>query len=370
VFNPENLKDTEPEGFWEKTFFYIKQIVKLLVVPVAAFAVLYYGFQFLQAAYVPQGLLTIVAVAWGVGGIWLVLIILNWMIQHLPPEPRKRVVPFLFVGPAILVLGYYIFLPTVRSLWMSFFDRLTQDFVGLANYEFIFSELLMALRNNVIWLFVGTALCVILGLIFALLTDRCRWEKISKSLIFLPIAISFVGAGVVWKFMYDAKPLGEPQIGFVNAIITALGGEPYRFLVIRPWNNIFLIVVLVWMYTGFSMVIFSASIKNVPQNLLESARIDGATELKIITSIIIPYIKSTVITVGTTILLITLKLFDIVYTMTGGRFGTEVLATAQYKYMFKYLHYGKGAAIAILIVLLVIPVMIYNLKQFQEREVF
>lgn len=370
MLDPQDIKDREQKGFLERVISIFKRIFTLLIVPAAVLAALYYGFQFLQAAYIPQWLLTILAVIWGVGGIWVLLIILNFIVQHLPAEMSKRVVPFLFVGPVIVVLGYYIFLPTLRSLWMSLFDRMTQKFVGFENYEFIFTELLMALRNNILWLFIGTALCVVLGLIFALLTDRCKWEKVAKSLIFLPIAISFVGAGVVWKFMYDARPAGELQIGFVNAVITALGGEPYQFLVIRPWNNIFLIIVLVWMYTGFSMVIFSASIKNVPDNLIESARMDGATELRIITSIIIPYIKSTVITVGTTILLITLKLFDIVYTMTGGMFGTEVLATAQYKYMFKYLHYGKGAAIAIVIVAMVIPVMIYNLKQFGEREVF
>ncbi len=370
MLDPDDVKDYEKSTPLQRTLYVISQLLIMFAVPTVTFIVFWYGFLFLRAAYAPQWLLTIVALIWGVGGVWALFIVLNWIIQHLPVKWRKRLVPFLFVGPAIVVLGYYIFLPTVRSFYISLFGRLTREFVGLANYEFIFSELLPAIRNNILWLFIGTSMCVLLGLVFALLTDRSKWEKIAKSLIFLPIAISFVGAGVVWKFMYDTRPPGQEQIGFVNAVIVALGGEPYSFLVERPWNNIFLVIVLIWMYTGFSMVILSASIKNVPQNLIESARIDGASEMQVIRKVIIPYIKSTIITVGTTILLITLKLFDIVYTMTGGRYGTEVLATAQYKYMFKYLHYGKGAAIAILIVLMVIPVMIYNLKQFKEREAF
>jgi alpha-glucoside transport system permease protein len=272
----------------------------------------------------------------------------------------------------MLVLGWYLFLPTVRSLYLSFFDKFSDKFVGLQNYLFVFTDRTMriAFLNNLWWLIFGTGLCIVFGLTVALLADRSKIERVAKSFVFLPMAISFVGAGVIWKFVYAYRAAELNQIGLLNAIVTVLGGDPVNWLTIRPWNTFLLIGIFVWLQTGFSMVIFSAAIKQVPNDLLEAARIDGATELRIVFQVIIPYIKSTIVTVGTTVLILTLKIFDIVFAMTNGLFGTEVLASQQYKSMFKFLHYGRGSAIAIVILLAVIPVIWYNLKQFGKREVF
>jgi alpha-glucoside transport system permease protein len=276
------------------------------------------------------------------------------------------------VGPALAILGWYLVLPTLRSLYLSFFGPASNKFVGLANYAYVFTDrvMLTAFRNNLLWLVLGTGLSVLLGLIIALMAERSHLEKFSKALIFLPLAISFIGAGVIWKFVYAYQPAGASQIGILNAIVTAFGGQPVGWLTARPWNTLFLIIILVWMQTGFAMIVLSAALRGVPTSLKEAARIDGARELRVITSIVIPYIRGTIVTVSTTILIITLKIWDIVYSMTNGLYGTEVLASQQYKQMFKFLNYGRGSAIAIVLLIAVIPVMWYNLKQFMQREVF
>jgi len=350
----------------------IGRILFAVFVPAVTFLVLWRGFIFLRDSGAPQLVITVVAIIWGVGGVVALYFVANWVIQRFPVAWRTRFVPFLFVGPGVIIMAWYLFIPTLRSLYLSFFDKFSKTFVGFENYKYVFTDrtMLVAFRNNVLWLVLGTGLCVVLGLIIALLADRSKFERVAKSLIFLPMAISFVGAGVIWKFIYAYKAAGLEQIGLLNAIVTALGGEPVGWFTVRPWNTIFLIIILVWLQTGFAMVILSAAIKGVPKELVEAARIDGAKEMRIIFSIVIPYIKSTLITVSTAILLITLKVFDIVYAMTNGLYGTEVLASQQYKQMFKFLHYGRGSAIAIVIFLAVIPVIWYNLKQFSQREVF
>jgi alpha-glucoside transport system permease protein len=343
-----------------------------LFIPLATFAGLYGGFIFLRDSGAPQLIITAVAIVWGVGGVAALYLVVNYLIQKLPSAWEKRLTPFLFVGPAIAILTWYLFLPTFRSLYLSFFDKFSRAFVGFENYAYVFTDrtMLTAFVNNVYWLVFGTGFCVVFGLLIALLADRVSFEKTAKSLIFLPMAISFVGAGVIWKFMYAFRPEGTAQIGLLNAVVTMFGSDPVNWLTLRPWNTFFLIAILVWLQTGFAMVILSAAIKQVPSTLLEAARIDGAKELRIVFQIIIPYIKSTIVTVSTTILLLTLKVFDIVFAMTNGLFGTEVLASQQYKQMFKFLHYGRGSAISIVILIAVTPVIWYNLRQFGKREVF
>ena len=230
--------------------------------------------------------------------------------------------------------------------------------------------MLESFMNNLLWIIIGTGGSVGFGLVIALLADRSRFEKGFKSIIFMPMAISFVGAGVIWRFVYAYKPSGEQQIGLLNAVTTLFGGEPQAWFTMQPWNNIFLIIILVWLQTGYAMVIISAALKGVPDSIIEAGRIDGAGELRIIRSIVIPYIFSTLVTVSTTIIIISLKIFDIVFTMTNGNYGTEVIASMQYKQMFRFYHYGRGSAIAIVLVLAVVPVMWYNLRQFSKREGF
>ncbi len=350
----------------------VGRVLSAVFVPVVTFVVLYLGFVFLRDSGAPQIVVTIVAIVWGVGGVAGLYFVTNWLIEKLPTTWRSRFTPFLFVGPAIVILGWYLFLPTVRSLYLSFFGKFSNEFVGLENYVYVFTNRTMrtAFVNNLLWLVFGTGGAVISGLIVALLADRSKMEKVAKSFIFLPMAISFVGAGVIWKFMYTFRAAGQVQLGLLNAIITGFGAEPVNWLILRPWNSFFLIAIFIWLQTGFAMVILSASIKQVPSQLIEAARIDGAGEFRIVFQIIIPFIRGTIITVSTTILLLSLKVFDIVFAMTNGLFGTEVLASQQYKQMFKFLNYGRGSAIAIVILIAVIPVIWYNLRQFGQREVF
>jgi alpha-glucoside transport system permease protein len=257
-----------------------------------------------------------------------------------------------------------------------YFEALSGQFVGLGNYVAVFTErpMLEALRNNVLfWIGIATPLTVISGLLIAVLADRSSFEKFAKSMIFMPMAISFVGASVIWNFVYEVKPPDASQIGLLNAIIVALGGQPHgwtNYVAIAPWNNLFLVVIVLWLQTGFAMVIFSAAIKGIPDELLEAARIDGATEIQIFFRIMVPSIMGTIITVTTTIIIFTLKIFDVVWVMTGAQFGTDVIATQFYRQSFINRNSGYGSAIAIVLLVAVIPVIIYNLRQVREEEAF
>jgi len=343
-----------------------------ILIPLVAFTFLWAGFVFLRDSNAPQTIIAIVAIIWGVGGVALLFYVADYVVNKMPRSFTKKLQPFVFVGPALAILAWYLFIPTIRSLYLSFFGPRSNTFVGLKNYIYAFSDptMLQAFVNNVLWIVLGTGGAVGFGLLIALLADRSKMEKFFKSLIFMPMAISFVGAGVIWRFVYAYKPPGENQIGILNAIVTFLNGNPQAWFTLRPWNNIFLIIILIWLQTGYAMVIISAALKGVPSSIIEAGRIDGASELRVIRSIIIPYITSTLVTVSTTIIIISLKIFDIVFTMTNGNYGTEVIASMQYKQMFRFYDYGKGSAIAIVLVIAVIPVMWYNLKQFGKREGF
>ncbi|MCO5198583.1 MAG: sugar ABC transporter permease [Anaerolineae bacterium] len=367
----------------------VVRIAVAIAIPLLAFGVLYAGFLFLRDSEAPKWLVVIVAVIWGVGGVALLYWVFNWLVEQLPDNWIAILQPFVFVGPALFILTWFLALPTIRSFWISLFDRagppdsffsiftdgMPASFVGLDNYKAIFTERLMreAFRNNILWIVFGSTFSVIFGLIVAVLADRSRWERVAKSLVFLPMAISFVGAGVIWNFMYEVRPPNIPQIGLVNAIVVALGGEAHSwpaYTAISPWNNLFLIVIVIWLQVGFSMVLFSAALKGIPEELMEAGRIDGAKESQIFFRIMIPYIRGTIITVWTTIVIFTLKIFDVVWVMTGGQFGTEVIATQFYRQSFVARNPGYGSAIAIILLVAVIPVMIYNLRQFREQEAF
>jgi alpha-glucoside transport system permease protein len=271
------------------------------------------------------------------------------------------------------VVVYFLALPTLRTFIASLYNRDGQEFVGLQNYVAIFAErfMLVAFRNNLLWIIFGASLSVILGLLIATLADRSHFESLAKAVIFMPMAISLVGAGVIWKFIYAVRDPSDPQIGLLNAIMVALGWEPQAWTaLLQPWNNLFLILIMVWLQTGYAMVLFSAAIKGIPGELMEAARVDGANELQVFFRIMVPYIMGTIITVSTTIIIFTLKIFDIVLVMTGGQFGTDVIATQFYNQFFTNRNFGLGSAIAIVLLIAVIPVMVYNLKQFSEREAF
>jgi alpha-glucoside transport system permease protein len=350
------------------------RILISLFVPLATFIVLWQGFIFLRDSHASQLLIVLVAILWGVGGVALLYLVANWLVEQLPAEWTRRLQPFVFVGPGLAILAWFLAIPTLRTLVLSFQNDISTQFVGFDNYIFALTDRIMleAFRNNLLWMIIGTSLSVGLGLIIAVLADRSRYESVYKAIIFMPMAISFVGAGVIWKFIYTYKGEGSniSEIGLLNAVVSALGGQPQAWLIQPPWNNFFLIIIMVWLQTGFAMVIISSAIKGIPAELMEAARVDGANEIQIFYSIIIPYIQGTLLTVTTTIVIFSLKLFDIVRVMTGGNNGTNVIANEFYIERFTYGNSGRASAIAVILLIAVIPVMIYNLRQFQERKAF
>lgn len=366
------LNNGKKENFFIRIFgTLIGRIVVSVSVPLLTFIVLLVVFVYMRDSDAPKPVLAIIAIIWGVGGVLALYIVTNWLIQMLPVHWRLRLTPFLFVGPALIILTWYLVLPTVRSFGLSLLST-KGEFIFLGNYvEALFNKnFLIALRNNLLWVIVGPTLAVFFGMVIALLAERSSFEIPAKALIFLPMAISFIGAGVIWKFVYAFTPPGESQIGLLNQIVVLFGIEPKNWLIINPGNTVLLVIILVWMQTGYAMVLISSAIKGVPDDLLEAARIDGANEFRVIISIIIPYIKGTVITVATTIIILTLKVFDIVYSMTGGHYETDVISTLQFKEMFIYHNYNMGSTYAIILLIAVLPAIFYNLKQIRSREAF
>ncbi|TVP67036.1 MAG: sugar ABC transporter permease [Leptolyngbya sp. LCM1.Bin17] len=316
-------------------------------------------------------LTAIAAIVLGSGGIIALFYGANWLVNGLPYGLRSRVLPWVYMTPALAVLAAFLILPTIRTLIISFMDRRSEAFVGLDNYIFAVtnSAMLIAFRNNLLWLVLVTSISVSLGLVIAVLVDRVPYEPLAKALIFLPMAISFVGASVIWRFVYAYQPPGFEQIGLLNAIVVALGFEPVGWLVNRTVNNFALIVIMIWLQTGFAMVLLSSAVKGIPQDVIEAARIDGANEFQIFWRITIPMINSTIVVVSTTIIVLVLKVFDIVFVMTGGNLDTDVIASRMIKEMFNFRNFGRGSAIAVILLLAVIPVMVANIRRFQQQEV-
>ncbi len=286
-------------------------------------------------------------------------------------ERSKKKWVALFVGPAIFMVGLMLLYPSIHTIVISFFGPDSNAFIGIKNYIYAFTDqtMLIAFRNNLLWLVFMTSFTVGLGLLFAILSDKVKYEKIAKSIIFMPMAVSFVGAGVVWKFVYTYRPPGSNQIGLLNQILVSLGLEPKGWLLQGPWtNNLALIFVGIWMWTGFCMVILSASYKGIPQDRIEAAKVDGANEWQTFKFVIFPYMKSTIAVVATTMVVNVLKIFDIVYVMTNGNFRTEVIANRMYKEMFQFRNYGRASAIAVVLFLLIIPVIFINIKRMRGEE--
>ena len=272
--------------------------------------------------------------------------------------------PLLYVGPAVLFLLVYQVYPALQTIYLSFLDRRSESFVGLANYKYVFTSqtMLRAFKNNLLWLVVFTAGTVGLGLLFAILVDRVRYERLAKSIIFMPMAVSFVGAGVVWKFIYAYRPAGAEQIGLLNQIVTVLGLEPKGWLLENPINNLALIVVGLWIWTGYCMVILSAAYKGIPKELMEAGQVDGANDWQVFRHIIVPEMRPALTMVTTTMLVNVLKIFDIIYVMTNGNFGTEVIANRMFKEMFQFANTGRASAIAVVLFMMIIPIMYANVR--------
>jgi alpha-glucoside transport system permease protein len=278
--------------------------------------------------------------------------------------------PWLFLAPALLLLTVYLIYPVVETLRLSFHDKGGETFVGFANYAWAASDtqFRQSIFNNLLWLLVVPAACTFMGLIIAVLTDRIWWGAIAKSLIFMPLAISFVGASVIWKFVYDYRGEGQQQIGILNAIVTWLGFDPQVWISMPFWNNFFLMVILIWIQTGFATVILGAALRGIPEDTFEAATIDGAGPFKIFYCIMVPQIWGTIVVVWTTITVLVLKVFDIVLTMTNGQWNTQVLANLMFDWMFRGGgDFGRGAAIAIVIMVAVLPIMIWNIRQARRE---
>jgi alpha-glucoside transport system permease protein len=298
------------------------------------------------------------------------ILLIEAVLRLLPGRWQNRLRPWLWIAPALSFLGFFLVYPTINTVLLSLQDKFSKTFVGLANYQYFFSnpDTLVSLRNNVIWIVLLTALAVGLGLIIAVLVDRVRYEPAAKSVIFLPLAISFVGAGIIWRFVYDYAPAGEPQTGLLNAAVTATGLPPQTWLQDAPTNTIALIIVAVWIWTGFCMVILSAALKSISAELMEAARVDGANELQVFRRITFPLLLPAVAVVATTMVITALKAFDIVYVMTSGNFDTNVVANQMYKELFTNGQPGRASAIAVVLLVLIVPVMFINIRRFREQE--
>ncbi|XVU30507.1 carbohydrate ABC transporter permease [Actinoplanes sp. CA-054009] len=283
-----------------------------------------------------------------------------------------KVVAWLYLLPTVFLLAFGLVYPGLRTIYQSFFDAAGKTFIGLDNYTTIFSDndQLTVLRNTVIWVVVVPFLATAIGLVYAILVDRSRFESFAKALIFLPMSISFVAASVIWKFMYEYRPDqgNVKQIGLINQIIVWLGGKPVQLLIESPLNTFLLIVVMIWIQAGFAMTILSAAIKAIPDDIIEAARLDGVNAWTMFRNITLPSVQPTVVVVLTTIGIATLKVFDIVRTMTGGQFKTSVVANEFYSQTFRADNQGLGAALAVLLFILVIPIVAYNIRTLRRSE--
>ena len=314
------------------------------------------------------------AIVAGVGGIVILYWVLNKLVEQLPAKWEERLKPYVFIGPPLLLLGVFLLWPAVRTIFLSFFDARAANFVAFDNYVRMFTtpRYLESLVNSLIWILIVPALSVALGLFVAVLSDRLKEtaEKLVKSVIFMPMAIALVAAGTTFLFIYAWAPPGTEQYGMLNAIWTGLGGEPQRWLSIDAGriNTILLTLVLVWMQAGFAMVLLSAAIKNVPEDTLEAARVDGATEIQIFFRVVVPQIATTIVVLMTTITIFVLKTFDVVWVTTGGRFGTEFLPVTFFRELVVVRDQGMAATVIVVILIATIPIMIYNVRQYRQQE--
>ncbi len=293
---------------------------------------------------------------------------------------QGRWAPWLYLAPALIIMLVFIVYPTIGTIRLSLLDETSTHSAATTcipnqpcwgvfeNYRYALTDpaMLTALRNNALWLLLMVPGTVAGGLFFALLADRVRYESVAKSIVFMPMAISFIGAGVIWRFVYDIEAGGGPQIGLLNAIVVGFGGQPIAWLSNPLINNFSLMLVGVWLWAGFCMTILSAAIKGVPAEMLEAARVDGANEWHVFSKIMLPTIMPTIVVTTTTMAIIILKIFDIVFVMTGGDFGTEVIANRMFNLIVT--NAGRSTAIAVLLIVLTIPIMVFNIDRFRKEE--
>lgn len=301
-------------------------------------------------------------------GFAVFFLVLFFIISRLRGRAQDPVTALVFVLPALAMIAFGLIYPAVLTIIQSFQNPDSTSFVGLDNYTTLFSEpeYQRVLVNTLIWVLLVPLLATAIGLIYAVLVDRTRTEALSKALVFIPMAISMVGASIIWRFVYEYRPTNATQIGLANQILKSLGMDTYQFLLTEPWNTLFLIVVMIWIQAGFAMTVLSASIKAIPDDIIEAAKLDGTSGMQMFRYITLPSIRPGMIVVLTTIAIGTLKVFDVVRTMTGGRFNTSVVANEFYTQAFRYDNAGLGAALAVLLFIMVVPIIVYNIRQLRK----
>ena len=349
------------------------RVLAIVAVVVAGAFLASRTFEFLRDSEANRLLVVGVAIAVGVAGVFFIFWAMNQVVNWLPERFREGVRPYVFVGPAIVILSVFLIYPVINTLLLSFRDARGQGFVGLENFGFVFTDesMLRSLRNTLGWIIVVPLVAVTVGLGFATLADRLqRGESVAKSLIFLPMAISFVGAAVTFRLIYSYRPAGfGTNVGLLNGIWSGLGNQPVAWLSQEPWNNVFLMVIMVWIQVGFAMVVLSAAIKAIPAEITEAARIDGASEWQIFRNVTIPSILPTIVVVSTYMVINALKVFDIVFVMGNAETnGTEVVAERMIRWYFIKANDGRAAAIAVLLFIAVVPVMVWNIRQLRAQE--
>ncbi len=316
----------------------------------------------------------VLAIIGGIGGAMIVFWILNKLTESLGRRWEDRIKPWAFAGPAILAIAVYLIYPAIVTIQYSFANEDSTAYVGLSNYKDLLteSEFLSVLFNNLLWIVIVPASVVALGLGVAILADRlrARGEKTAKTIIFLPMAISMVGAATIWRSIYEFQPTGQPQTGLLNALFGLFQKGPFAWYQIDTLrlNSLLLMIIFIWTQVGYAMVLLSAAIKAVPDDTVEAGRIDGAGERRIFFSIIVPQIKGTMITVFITVLIGVMKVFDVVYVTTNGAFNTDVVGRRFYNELFTVGNNGYAAAIVVLLMIAVIPVLIYQVRHFRAEE--
>jgi alpha-glucoside transport system permease protein len=353
---------------------FLLRLLSALLIPIVGFAVLWAAFDFLRDQHANRILIVGIAIVVGVGGVLFLYWAMNRAVDALPARFREGVRPYVFVGPALVILGVFLVYPVISTILTAFKDAQGEKYVGLDNFRFVFTDpnMLTAIRNTFGWIVLVTIFAVGIGLAFATLANRLRrGEAFAKSMIFLPLAISFAGASITWQLIYSFRPEGfGSNIGLLNGIMLGLGQNPVAWLQLEPWNNLLLMVIMVWMQTGFAMVVLSAAIKAIPDEIIEAARIDGASEMQVFRKVIVPSILPTIAVVTTYMVINAMKVFDIVFVQPANAEanGTVVIAERMIRWFFLNGHDGRGAAIAIILFVAVIPVMIWNVRRFREQE--
>jgi alpha-glucoside transport system permease protein len=329
---------------------------------------------------IPGLLQGVIAVIAGVGGAALVFYFINMIVEGLPARSSERSIPYAFLLPAMLLIGVMLIYPTVQTIHYSFANADSDAYVGLQNYIDVFNDpdFRESIFNNILWLIIVPAVTVAIGVVVAVLADKLNkgGEQVSKSFIFMPMAISFVGAAAIWSLIYQYNAPGDTQTGLLNAVWVGLGDlfglalEPVVWLSVQTFslNDLLLMLIVIWLQAGFAMILLSSAIKGVPEETIEAARIDGANEFQIFRQVVIPQIRGTMITVYITVTIMVLKIFDIVYVTTNGRDGTNVIANLFFQEIFRTGDNGIASAIVVILLIAVMPILIYQVRHFRREE--